>query len=554
LKKISGTIGVALGVTTIFLFWILDPLISSSHEEIYHWDGTASQLFVTPILDFCAFWLVLTLVLLFAGKRFRLATWCGIIALTPWVDLHNWGYLSHKTIPAWLSILVLALGLSTFPLLLALWRSKFPERFEHIQEFATAVFVFSAFCGILILSRYAWFGWQARDLNAELPFHGTVHDGPALAGRPRIIWILFDELSYNQVYERRLPGLKLPAFDALAAQATVFTHTIPAGAMTEIVLPSLLTGEPFTAIHPSSSGRQLSLRNATGAWQQFDQHDTIFQDALNLKYSTAVAGWYNPYCRILPDVLDHCFWSFGLSAKNSMAPDAPLLSNLMQPWTQFFRDGPGHPVTSFLHFSVQNDLDAKQHISDYVALSVEADRILDDRSAGFALIHMPIPHPNGIYDRKTDSFALTHSDYLDNVALADKFLEHVRSKLEPGGQWDSSTVVVMADHSWRTASMWKDSPDWTEEEETASQGGKFDDRPAYIVKLPGEHAGARIDAPFAALSTRRLFEALLAQKIRSKEDLSAWAVQSGDLSGEDLHRLSLAAPSSNARESTAGLR
>jgi hypothetical protein len=210
-----------------------------------------------------------------------------------------------------------------------------------------------------------------------------------------------------------------------------------------------------------------------------------------------------------------------------MAPDAPLLSNLMQPWTQFFRDGPGCAVTSFLHFSGRNDLDAQQHISDYVALSEEADRILDDRSAGFALIHMPIPHPNGIYDRRTGSFALTHSNYLDNVALADKFLAHIRSKLEPGGQWDSSTIVVMADHSWRTALMWRDSADWTEEEEIASQGGKFDDRPAYIVKLPEEHAGARIDAPFAALSTRRLFEALLAQKIRSKEELSAWAMQSG---------------------------
>ena len=51
----------------------------------------------------------------------------------------------------------------------------------------------------------------------------------AQTGRPRVIWILFDELSYQQVYERRLPGLQLPAFDALAAQATVFTHAVPAG-------------------------------------------------------------------------------------------------------------------------------------------------------------------------------------------------------------------------------------------------------------------------------------------------------------------------------------
>jgi hypothetical protein len=67
-------------------------------------------------------------------------------------------------------------------------------------------------------------------------------------------------------------------------------------------------------------------------------------------------------------------------------------------------------------------------------------------------------------------------------------------------------------------------PDWTKEEQIASKGG-FDDRPAYIVKLPEEHTGARIDAPFAALNTRKLFDALFSQTIRSKEDLSAWAKQ-----------------------------
>jgi hypothetical protein len=45
------------------------------------------------------------------------------------------------------------------------------------------------------------------------------------------------------------------------------------------------------------------------------------------------------------------------------------------------------------------------------------------------------------------------------------------------------------------------------------------------VKLPDQHTGARIDAPFAAMDTRKLFDALLMQKIRSKEDLSAWAKQ-----------------------------
>jgi hypothetical protein len=526
LKTKLRAIGVALGITSIYLLWLLGSLVTSTHESIYHWDGSPSQLFVAPILDFCAFWLLLALVLIFARGRLRIAIWCGIIALTPWVYVKNWAFLSHLVIPPWLSVLVLSLALSVIPLLLALWRSEFEKKFEEVEKFASTLFIFAGFYGIVILSQYAWLGWQARSLNAGLALHNAVRERPAQARRPRIFWIVFDELSYKQVYERRFPGLQLPAFDAVAAQATVFTHTIPAGLMTEKVFPSLLTGEAVDEIRQSSNGRQLSIHNAhAGTWQQFDEHNTVFQDALKLNYSTAVAGWYNPYCRLMPDVLDHCFWSSLSSASNTMAPGATLQSNMMNPWMRFFGEGLRYRVASlFVHIPTLDELSAQQHLSDYVALVQDADRILEDQSVGFALLHMPIPHPPGIYDRRTDKFVLGNSSYIDNLALTDKFLGHIRSELERRGQWNASTIVVMADHSWRTM-FWDDRRDWTKEEQTASEGGKFDDRPVYIVKLPGQRTGARIDAPFAAVNTRSLLDALLFQRIRSKDDLSAWAKQ-----------------------------
>ncbi|MGD0446211.1 MAG: sulfatase-like hydrolase/transferase [Edaphobacter sp.] len=527
------TSGVALGITSICLLWLVGGLVVSTGETVYHWDSPASQLFLPPLLDFCAFWLLVALVLFLVRGRVRIALLCGIIALTPWVELKNWGYMSHKSSPHWLSVLVLALGLSIFPILLVWWRSQFEEKFAAVEKFATTVFIFAGLHGILILSQYAWLGWQARSLNAEVPLHAATHETAAQAGRPRVIWILFDELSYEQVYEHRFPGLQLPAFDALAAAATVFTHATPAGIETEIVLPSLLTGAPVDEIRSSSDGRALSLRNPhTGAWQKFNEHDTVFQDALNLNYSTAVAGWYNPYCRILPDVLDHCFWKFGYSASNEMMPRASLEPNLMNPWWMRFSKNAlvAHLASSYLHIAGDRNaerLNAEQHLSDYVALAAAADRIVEDRSAGFSLIHLPIPHPNGIYDRKTDRFALTNSDYLDNLALSDKFLKHLRSELEASGQWDSSTIVIMGDHSWRTKFIWEHEPGLTKEEQAASRGGQFDDRPAYIVKLPQQHSGATIDAPFDALNTRRLLDALLEQKIQSKEELSEWVKQVG---------------------------
>src|SRR5271154_4591188 len=122
-KGLLRAIVVALGVTTIYLFWLVGPLVTSTQDAIYHWDGSPSQLFVAPILDFCAFWLLLALVMIFARGKLRIAIWCVIIALIPWVDIKNWGYLSRTNIPHWLSVLTLGLALSVFPFLLVLWRS-----------------------------------------------------------------------------------------------------------------------------------------------------------------------------------------------------------------------------------------------------------------------------------------------------------------------------------------------------------------------------------------------------------------------------------------------
>ena len=158
-----------------------------------------------------------------------------------------------------------------------------------------------------MLAQLAFRGWQAHRFMSPLPLHQRV----AVTPQPhRIVWIVLDELSYQQTYERRFPGLQLPAFDALAATSTSFTHAQPFDIFTEIVLPGLLSGKPFDQMR-SPPKVELSVHNqATDKWQTFDQHDTVFQDALNDGYSTAVAGWYNPYCRILPRVVDSCYWVF----------------------------------------------------------------------------------------------------------------------------------------------------------------------------------------------------------------------------------------------------
>ena len=92
------------------------------------------------------------------------------------------------------------------------------------------------------------------------------------------------------------------------------------------------------------------------------------------------------------------------------------------------------------------------------------------------------------------------STYLEQLSSTALSSDAVRQLLEGNNQWDTATIIVMGDHSWRTSFIWKDSMTWTDEDETASQGGEFDPRPAYIVKLPNQKTPARIDQPVSPVT------------------------------------------------------
>ncbi|MEO6910882.1 MAG: hypothetical protein ABI158_08160, partial [Edaphobacter sp.] len=259
----------------------------------------------------------------------------------------------------------------------------------------------------------------------------------------------------------------------------------------------------------------------TRKWEAFDPHKTVFQDALNAGYSTAVAGWYNPYCRILAPVLDRCFWTFQLPYPGGMVLERPISRNILLPLVRRI-----HAAISLLsHPSAglpKDTLEGDQHIADYLELRKAGDSMLADADASFVLLHMPIPHPEGIYDRRNTTLSSIGGSYVDNLALADAYLAHVRGLLQQRGEWDSSTIVIMGDHSWRTSFIWSKMEGWTAEDNAASHGGQFDDRPAYIVKLPQQQHALRIDAPFKAIHTRSLLDALLTDQFHNAKDLKIW--------------------------------
>jgi Sulfatase len=517
----------SLGLALVYLLWVVKPVEDTAQYGFYHWGGPAKNFYIPFLLIILAVWLLIAGLLLLARRpgRMRVAIWTALLLCISCV-LIKFNIFYHRfdsEIMAFYGAMIVALVLTIA------WRPSFADRFERVLAPITTILIFLGLLGAFILCQLSWYALRGSLLTESTRLH---HRDAVVAIQPhRIIWIVFDELSYQQTYEHRFPGLQLPAFDALAADSTVFTNATPFYIYTEVVLPGLLAGKPFDKIRTTPAREPLLHSEANGKWQTLDQHDTIFQDALNAGYSTALAGWANPYCRIIPSVLDSCYWTY-YQSWNNMLPSQTVLSNTRAlaaesfPWVLTVLP---HCVSSHLKRFMptpQSRLTSDQdnHIQDYVDLDARSDQLLRDRSYGFVLLHLPIPHPLGIYDRSTGKFtSISYSSYIDNLALTDKCLASILQTLKQTGQWDSSTVVVMGDHSWRTEQEWKRLRVWTHEDEIASHGGQYDPRPAYIVKLPNQTTAARVDTPYQTVNTRKLFDAIMAHQINTPADLTAWA-------------------------------
>ena len=522
---LTHPITVAFGLANLYLLDLTGPLISTEHDLVYHLVGSASSVIIPIIVYLITLSLLLT-GLLFLAQRpgpGRVIIWSAFLLALPSILLHTVANFAGIEIPDAVTYGVASASVFTLIAISFFWK-KFLPHFESIQRAASAILGFFAFMGLLIFAQLVWSGWQARDLNPAPTLHKP-QSNAAQQPHHRILWILLDELSYQQLYERRFPRLELPAFDKLATQSTVFTHVAPAGTYTRYIVPTLFTGIPSNAVDISARGMLLALRDpSTGKWTPFQQHQSVFQDAIDAGYTTGIAGWYNPYCRIMPEVLDHCFWTYRESTPANLSPNRSVIVDLLRPFRYLWLDtkhlfgyGPGSPS--------DEHRDIRQHSSDYQKLFAAGDAFLNDSSIDFLFLHMPIPHPYGFYDRRKKALSTKHTSYIDNLALADEYLAHIRQLLEQKNQWDSSTIIVMGDHSWRTTQIWKDSMTWTDEDQAASNGGEFDPRPAYIVKLPGQQTPAHIDQPFSAVNTRALLDELLHDRLQTAIDLKNWTSQ-----------------------------
>jgi hypothetical protein len=346
--------------------------------------------------------------------------------------------------------------------------------------------------GVLTLAHALWMFLEL----AGGPVWRRVEPAPLNVQPPslrRVVWLLFDELDQGLTFEARPPGLELPELDRLRRESLFADAAHPPAGTTDVAMPALITGRPVVAVVPVSPN-DLELTFADGKTGFWSAQPNVFSRARVFGYDTAVVGWQLPYPRVLGSSLGAA--AFRPSVAHEQARGDTVSAALRNQWGS---------LVPPLHVRRL----AAERIADLGDLAI---RTASNGRFGLVMLHLPLPHVPGVYDRATGrltpwNFTGTEAEYLDNLALADRAIGELRRALERGRLLDRTWIVVSSDRWWRASRR----PD-----------GQVDRRVPFLVRPPDGGRAVHVDGAFSTLGTHDLVLAILRGSIADTDGAAAW--------------------------------
>jgi hypothetical protein len=466
----------AIGFASLILVMNYGEMLGGGRDVRMHVPLKLTGIVFAQIGDILILGLVIFL-LLAPFRRSRFYPWLRIllaIAIPP--------YLLQRTYTlfpvTWLESLipVIAVFWAAFLLLLMM---VFPIWYRRLIRFADVLGIFFfvfAFCAIVQLL------WVIRWTPKPQQFAAAWTQTPQPPRQhPLLVWVVFDELSYDQAFEHRARDLNLPAFDAMRAISTVFTDVQPVGLKTVKIIPSLLSGHPVDDFKFTFDNRFYVHYTGLHGWHPLTGADTVFGDAHERGWRTAAVGWYNPYCTIYADALDNCYWTNWDKIDGPMAQRKTFNRNLSAPLEEVVREIRSSTMADRANCSYE----VHERLITHLDLEKHAFDLLKTDQADFVFLHFSIPHSPNVWSRIDDNYTSTcDSSYIDNLALVDIELGRILKTLQASPRWKDTSLIVQGDHSWRIH-LWDWLPAWTDEDDHASRG-VFDTRPALLIHQAGQ--------------------------------------------------------------------
>jgi len=495
LKKL----GQCLGLASMLLVMSYGDLLGGGYDVRMHVPFALRAIVWAQLTD-----IVLLGLLLFAVigplSRTRFYPWLRLlltIAVPPYLILLTRSEISLAVTKH--VVLLIASVWTAFVLLLWIRFKTAYGQLMRVGEFVAAFFTIFCLCSILQL---LWVLHWKPGPHQQTAAWSTTTQPPR--DHPRLVWIVFDELSYDQLFEDRADGLALPNFDALRKESTVFTDAQPIGDHTVKILPSLLSGRVIDKYDFTFDNHLLVHDQGTHGYATLDGSGTVFADAHKNGWRTAAVGWYNPYCTVFAGNIDDCYWMNLDRMDGPMAQDASFWSNVWSPLKQAGEQiaWPARADETICTYGV------RQRTKTYMDLEAHAAQVLKSDQADFVFLHLPVPHSPAIWNRARGDYAeRCGGSYLDGLALADRELGSVMATLKSSPRWKDTTLIVQGDHSWRLW-LWNDQPGWTAEDRAASQAG-FDARPAVIVHHAGQTQAEENATPWSLINVHAVVEQML---------------------------------------------
>lgn len=255
-----------------------------------------------------------------------------------------------------------------------------------------------------------------------------------VSNRPRIVWLLFDELDSRLAFLDRPAGIALPSFDRLRSESVFAVNGASHGQSTITAIPSFLTGRIVSRVQVEANELQLCFRGqADGQFVSLADCPTVFSEVRNRGGRNAIVGIYHPYQRLVGRECKYCS-AYTINTYTPVATDSL--------WTEMGAQMLGiTPVFRRINA-----------VRSYRGVLRECIDVAGDRQYDFVYVHIPVPHGPPIYNRESGRFTLFNTardGYLDSLVLADIFLGEVRRVLESKAMWDNSIIVLTSDHELR---------------------------------------------------------------------------------------------------------
>lgn len=308
------------------------------------------------------------------------------------------------------------------------------------------------------------------------------------ARSPRIVWVIFDEMDERLAFSERPMGLLLPEFDRLREESLVLTNAYPPGDCTLISMPALTTGR---AVRQSKATGPATLELSLGDGSpgvRWGDLTNVFDRIRSLGFNTGAVGWYHPYDRVMGRSFSRVAWYPFMWFE--MARGRSFTECL---WNQI-------TAVSFVEHRRRLGADYGQAMSD--ALSMTTDPGLT-----VSLIHLPTPHPPGIYDGRREHLSVTQfsrlQGYLNNLRLADRSLGQLREHLAAQGLWSNTWFIASSDHWWR-------------------QSGSGDHRVPLLVKPPAQAGPEVFGGLVNTVITGDLILAILRAEVTDLATATEW--------------------------------